>query len=130
MDRLPQVLQNEIWEYVRGDRAHWKQQHRALINEFFPAFRDEPHDKTIYLSKILASPKAFGVFRGVERDTVIRVQGYRFRVMIFPPEKPQGKFGVTGFLDDDPIEYFDFVEARSKILDHLKRYHNFDPDDE
>jgi hypothetical protein len=26
MDRLPKVLQNEIWEYVRGDRAYWKRQ--------------------------------------------------------------------------------------------------------
>jgi hypothetical protein len=25
MNRLPKVLQNEIWEYVRGDRAYWKQ---------------------------------------------------------------------------------------------------------
>jgi hypothetical protein len=24
MERLPRVLQNEIWEYVRGDRGHWK----------------------------------------------------------------------------------------------------------
>jgi hypothetical protein len=24
MDRLPAVLQNEIWDYVQGDRAYWK----------------------------------------------------------------------------------------------------------
>lgn len=24
MNRLPKVLQNEIWEYIRGDRAFWK----------------------------------------------------------------------------------------------------------
>jgi hypothetical protein len=26
MNQLPQVLQKEIWEYVRGDRTFWKQQ--------------------------------------------------------------------------------------------------------
>jgi hypothetical protein len=26
MNRLPKVLQNEIWEYVRGDRAYWMRQ--------------------------------------------------------------------------------------------------------
>jgi len=26
MDKLPQVLQKEIWEYVRGDRAYWRTQ--------------------------------------------------------------------------------------------------------
>jgi hypothetical protein len=26
MNQLPGVLQKEIWEYVRGDRAYWKQQ--------------------------------------------------------------------------------------------------------
>jgi hypothetical protein len=26
MNQLPAVLQKEIWEYVRGDRAYWKQQ--------------------------------------------------------------------------------------------------------
>jgi hypothetical protein len=31
MDRLPVVLQNEIWEYVRGDRAYWKQKFVPLL---------------------------------------------------------------------------------------------------
>jgi hypothetical protein len=31
MDRLPKVLQKEIWEYVRGDQAYWKQQFSMLI---------------------------------------------------------------------------------------------------
>jgi hypothetical protein len=30
MDRLPKVLQNEIWEYVRGDRAYWKSVHAGM----------------------------------------------------------------------------------------------------
>jgi hypothetical protein len=32
MNRLPKVLQNEIWEYVRGDRAYWKQTFTNMIN--------------------------------------------------------------------------------------------------
>jgi hypothetical protein len=33
MDRLPKVLQNEIWEYVRGDRAHWKDNFTKTIKD-------------------------------------------------------------------------------------------------
>jgi hypothetical protein len=36
MDRLPKVLQNEIWEYVRGDRAYWKQQFQPVIHNLTP----------------------------------------------------------------------------------------------
>jgi hypothetical protein len=32
MNRLPAVLQKEIWEYVRGDRAFWKTQYQNVIN--------------------------------------------------------------------------------------------------
>jgi hypothetical protein len=32
MNQLPKVLQNEIWEYVRGDRAYWKQQFTNVLN--------------------------------------------------------------------------------------------------
>jgi hypothetical protein len=32
MDRLPRVLQNEIWEYVRGDRTFWKTKHKLVID--------------------------------------------------------------------------------------------------
>jgi hypothetical protein len=32
MDRLPRVLQTEIWEYVRGDRAYWKAQHQQTVD--------------------------------------------------------------------------------------------------
>jgi hypothetical protein len=31
MDKLPQVLQKEIWEYVRGDREYWKIQHDIMV---------------------------------------------------------------------------------------------------
>jgi hypothetical protein len=31
MNRLPKVLQNEIWEYVRGDRAYWKRQFKQTV---------------------------------------------------------------------------------------------------
>jgi hypothetical protein len=33
MNRLPKVLQHEIWEYVHGDRAFWKLCHRACLVE-------------------------------------------------------------------------------------------------
>jgi hypothetical protein len=33
MDELPYVLQKEIWEYVRGDRAHWRQEFDLVIFE-------------------------------------------------------------------------------------------------
>jgi hypothetical protein len=32
MDQLPAVLQNEIWEYVRGGRAFWKTKHAMVID--------------------------------------------------------------------------------------------------
>jgi hypothetical protein len=32
MDQLPRVLQNEIWEYVRGDRTYWKQQFNPILS--------------------------------------------------------------------------------------------------
>jgi hypothetical protein len=31
MDQLPKVLQKEIWEFVRGDRAYWKQQFSNVV---------------------------------------------------------------------------------------------------
>src|SRR4051794_21545998 len=31
MDKLPQVLQKEIWEYVRGDREYWRIQYFSVI---------------------------------------------------------------------------------------------------
>jgi hypothetical protein len=31
MDRLPKVLQNEIWEYVRGDKTFWRQSFKCAI---------------------------------------------------------------------------------------------------
>jgi hypothetical protein len=33
MNHLPKVLQNEIWEYVHGDCAHFKLGHRACMVE-------------------------------------------------------------------------------------------------
>lgn len=34
MNRLPAVLQKEIWQYVRGDRAFWKTQYELVLDEF------------------------------------------------------------------------------------------------
>jgi hypothetical protein len=31
MDQLPSVLQKEIWEYVRGDRAYWKTKYERVL---------------------------------------------------------------------------------------------------
>jgi hypothetical protein len=33
MDELPYVLQKEIWEYVRGDRAHWRREFDLIVFE-------------------------------------------------------------------------------------------------
>jgi hypothetical protein len=33
MNRLPAVLQNEIWEYVQGDRTYWKHEFLAVMEE-------------------------------------------------------------------------------------------------
>lgn len=33
MNQLPTVLQNEIWEYVRGDRKFWKEQHKLVVGQ-------------------------------------------------------------------------------------------------
>jgi hypothetical protein len=33
MNRLPKVLQNEVCEYVHGDRAHWKRQFKVPMRE-------------------------------------------------------------------------------------------------
>jgi hypothetical protein len=32
MNRLPIVLQKEIWEYVQGDRAYWKSRFQCMVN--------------------------------------------------------------------------------------------------
>jgi hypothetical protein len=32
MNRLPQVLQKEIWEYVQGDRVYWKSCFNRVVN--------------------------------------------------------------------------------------------------
>jgi hypothetical protein len=34
MNELPRVLQNEIWEYVRGDRAFWKSQYELVVDQW------------------------------------------------------------------------------------------------
>jgi hypothetical protein len=39
MDRLPSVLQKEIWEYVRGDRAYWKQQFSNVVAKVWGVMR-------------------------------------------------------------------------------------------
>jgi hypothetical protein len=31
MNGLPRVLQNEIWEYVHGDRAYWRNQFKVQV---------------------------------------------------------------------------------------------------
>jgi ribosomal protein L37AE/L43A len=33
MNRLPKVLRLEIWEYVRGDRAYWKEQFAMTLDD-------------------------------------------------------------------------------------------------
>jgi hypothetical protein len=33
MNRLPRVLQNEIWEYVRGDRKFWRNKIENVVDE-------------------------------------------------------------------------------------------------
>jgi hypothetical protein len=33
MNGLPRVLQDEIWEHVRGDRAYWRQRHQELVTD-------------------------------------------------------------------------------------------------
>jgi hypothetical protein len=65
MNNLPQVLQNEIWDYVRGDRAYWKQLHSAIVNEWFPAFR---HKSPRLMSKTLRVMQTAG------KGTELKVQ--------------------------------------------------------
>jgi hypothetical protein len=43
MDQLPAVLQKEIWEYVRGDRAHWRERVRQSMVEFKARVWREEH---------------------------------------------------------------------------------------
>jgi hypothetical protein len=33
MNRLPRVLQNEIWEYVRGDKTFWRRRFNATLDD-------------------------------------------------------------------------------------------------
>jgi hypothetical protein len=70
MNRLPQVLQNEIWEYVRGDRAYWKQQFSSLVNQFFPAVRDIIPQYTI------GAIKSVNVFRAGQHVPGLDVSFY------------------------------------------------------
>jgi hypothetical protein len=46
MDQLPTVLQKEIWEYVHGDRAHWRECFRQSIVEFKVRIFFEDHRPT------------------------------------------------------------------------------------
>jgi len=121
MNRLPQVLQNEIWEYVRGDRAFWKQIHSKLVNEFFPAFRDEPHQKILCVSKLLASEKSFGICPGVERLTIIYLRN-GFDVTISPPYHLEDwRWGVSWTNGGRVDEFQDFHDARRRVLRVMKR---------
>jgi hypothetical protein len=51
MNRLPKVLQNEIWEYVRGDRKFWqRRQFRLVLTELIPEkefFGDDGTDQEL-----------------------------------------------------------------------------------
>jgi hypothetical protein len=47
MNRLPAVLQKEIWEYVRGDRAYWRTQFTNVmeqLEQIIELIEDEFHD--------------------------------------------------------------------------------------
>jgi hypothetical protein len=122
MNRLPQVLQNEIWEYVRGDRAFWKTRHQAIINEFFPAFRDEPRDKIVFVSRLLASEKSFGVCPGVERLTVIYLRNGA-EVTITPPHhRDDWNWGIS-WTNGGCVDQFDkFQDVRCRVLELMRRF--------
>lgn len=43
MNRLPKVLQLEIWEYVHGDRTFWRQRFRQCMTEIGQPIRNIRH---------------------------------------------------------------------------------------
>lgn len=45
MNRLPKVLQNEIWEYVHGGRIYWKQQFKQTILKVIPHINQNLRNK-------------------------------------------------------------------------------------
>jgi hypothetical protein len=51
MNRLPRVLQNEIWEYVRGDRAFWKEFHKHAVVWAIKTERDCLRDDRKYIKR-------------------------------------------------------------------------------
>ena len=59
LGRLPKVLQNEISEFARGDRKHWKQEFEYVVAELlcpYPSSRQLKHEqRKVVAAKALGS---------------------------------------------------------------------------
>jgi hypothetical protein len=99
MDELPQVLQKEIWEYVRGDRAHWKQQFKQTIDLI-------NRNKILRISRCINAPP--GHFYVVCGD--LFGWGYPFHVMDL-------------YIGHDGTSYMSLIECAMNLKEALKIYH-------
>lgn len=63
MNHLPKVLQNEIWEYVHGDRAYWKTQFGNVmeqLEQIIESIEDEIYDR-FNISSLRSKTKTSGI---------------------------------------------------------------------
>jgi hypothetical protein len=63
MNELPQVLRNEIWEYVRGDRAYWRKVFREGLFAHWRFGPRKPIPATIELDVPWVTPEMADMFR-------------------------------------------------------------------
>jgi hypothetical protein len=113
MNRLPKVLQNEIWEYVRGDRAFFKSQFQIVMTEL--SFKKPEHH--LARATILQSPNLFGtVHFGFNR------RGQLFRVVFKKRSGRRYRYIPWGvYTRDESIPktigkaFFRFEDARAEF---------------
>lgn len=77
MNRLPAVLQKEIWEYVHGDRAFWKTQYEIVL-DFMEDLFDRADDMAVFNDKNNAMPWRISHSRLVHRKRDL-LSGSRLR---------------------------------------------------
>jgi hypothetical protein len=87
MQRLPAVLQNEIWTYVRGDRAFWKTQYDQVVIHLLGAI--DLAEEEIFLIDF-STPKSSAILSNHARhhwyinDNRLEYMAFRRRLALFP----------------------------------------------
>jgi hypothetical protein len=117
MNRLPSVLQKEIWEYVRGDRAFWKQQFESCLDGVVnPTNIKRDFEETV---ADLIDPSTFPIHPTDDwkfgRTQLVHSEYYRMQSAI---EFVNGRWSAPGFDFPDVFEGFVFNDFQ-KIPDFI-----------